>query len=79
LLVGQSYGAYLARGIIYRKPALVDGLFMLCPLIIADRKMRNVSQHTPLIVEGKLLKGLTAEQRKDFESIAVIQTRQMWE
>ena len=31
VLAGQAYGGYLARGIVYSKPALVDGL-LLCHL-----------------------------------------------
>ena len=32
LLVGQSYGAYLARGVAARRPDIVLGLALLCPV-----------------------------------------------
>jgi pimeloyl-ACP methyl ester carboxylesterase len=34
-LAGESDGGYLARGIIQRKPELVDGLLLICPMVIA--------------------------------------------
>lgn len=42
LLVGQSYGCYLALGILSRVYESVDGIFFLCPCLITDRKKRNL-------------------------------------
>ena len=36
VLAGESYGAYLARGIVQRKSELVDGLLLICPLVIVN-------------------------------------------
>jgi pimeloyl-ACP methyl ester carboxylesterase len=40
-LAGFSYGGYLARGVISRKFELVDGLLLICPVIIAQQSKRN--------------------------------------
>jgi pimeloyl-ACP methyl ester carboxylesterase len=41
-LAGYSYGGYLARGVISRKFELVDGLLLICPVIIAQHSKRNL-------------------------------------
>lgn len=78
-LVGSSYGGYLARGMVYRRPALVDGLLMICPAVIADRKKRTLPQHVALVRDARFMDGLEPNQRKLFESLAVVQTKRTWE
>lgn len=78
-LVGSSYGAYLARGVVYRKPALVDGLLMICPAVVADRKKRTLPQHVALVRDAKFMDRLEPSQRELFESFAVVQTKRTWE
>jgi len=78
-LVGSSYGGYLARGVIYRKPTLVDGLLMICPAVVADRKKRTLPQHVALVRDAKFMDSLEPSQRELFESFAVVQTKRTWE
>jgi pimeloyl-ACP methyl ester carboxylesterase len=78
-LAGSSYGAYLARGIIHRNPALVDGLLMICPTITPDQATRSVPPHVTLVRDAELMDGLEPSQRGLFESFAVVQTRRTWE
>jgi pimeloyl-ACP methyl ester carboxylesterase len=49
VLAGHSLGAYLARGVIYHRAHLIDGLFMAVPVIAAEDSRRIVPQHTILI------------------------------
>lgn len=79
LLVGESYGAYLARGVACRKRDLVQGLLLICPLITADRKKRTLPRHITLLEDSALLSSLKPEEAEDFKSIAVVQTPQIWE
>ena len=79
LLVGESYGGYLARGIIYKIASKVEGLFLLCPAIIADNKKRNVPVHTILKKDDKLLSQLEQSDAEDFSSIQVVQSISIWE
>ena len=38
LLVGESYGGYLARGILSQQVKKVDGLMLLCPVVIPENE-----------------------------------------
>ena len=78
-LVGSSYGAYLARGVIYRKPALVDGLLMICPTVTTNLAKRTVPPHVTLVRDAAFMDSLEPGQREPFESFAVVQTRRTWE
>ena len=62
LIVGQSYGGYLSRGVIYKMQDRVDGVLLVCPVIIADNKKRNVPQHIVLVKDNKLLSKLTPKE-----------------
>ena len=55
LLVGESYGGYLSRGIVNKIANRVDGLLLLCPAIIADFEKRNIPAHIVLKRDDKLL------------------------
>jgi len=78
VLVGESYGAYLARGVACRKRAMVDGLLLICPCVIAEREKRNLPKHVTLVEDPALLSSLQSKEADDFKSIAVVQTPQTW-
>lgn len=48
VLVGHSLGAYHARGVIYHRANLIDGLFMAVPIIKAEDSKRTVPPHVIL-------------------------------
>ncbi len=55
LLAGESYGGYLARGIVLRLTNRVAGLFLLCPCIVAQVKQRTLPPHAVLRRDATLL------------------------
>lgn len=73
LLAGESYGGYLARGIIYKLCERVDGLLLICPVVIADSNLRNVPTHTALVKDKKMLSRLSPDEAEEFCGSAVIQ------
>jgi len=42
LVVSESYGSYLARGIIYKMTKFVEGALFICPVIKAEYDKRNL-------------------------------------
>ena len=79
LLTGESYGGYLARGIVHKIANKVDGLFLLCPAIIMDFKKRNVPSHIILKGDDKLLSQLEPSDAECFTSIQVVQSKKNWD
>ncbi len=78
-LVGESYGAYLARGIIRREPERVDGLMMVCPTVTPGRAGRTLPPHVTLASDDAFMAGLAPEDRERFGHFAVVQNRRTWE
>lgn len=79
LIAGESYGGYLARGVLYRMPERVDGMLLLCPTIIAEHKKRNTPAHTVLVPDNALLSALSREEADEFESMMVVQNAGIWQ
>jgi len=79
LLAGISYGGYLARGVIYKMPDRVDGVALICPMIIAEYKNRSVEEHVVLVKDNDLLSKLTSEDAEDFDSCFVVQSKKIYE
>jgi pimeloyl-ACP methyl ester carboxylesterase len=78
-LAGESYGGYLARGIVQRWPERVDGLFLLCPLVVAEHDNRDVPEFVVLKQDQAVLNQLSPKDREMFEAVAVVQTQATWE
>lgn len=79
LLAGYSYGGYLSRGIINKIANRVEGLLLLCPVIIADFKKRNNPTHIILKKDSKLLSELEPSDAEFFNSAHVIQSKSIWD
>jgi pimeloyl-ACP methyl ester carboxylesterase len=78
-LVGHSYAGYLARGIIYHRRQVVDGLLLLAPWIKYAQKERSVPEKVTLVEDPTLLTQLTPNEAEGFAFGAVVQNRKNWE
>jgi pimeloyl-ACP methyl ester carboxylesterase len=79
LLVGESYGGYLTRGIVYKMQDRIDGVALICPLIIPEYSKRNVPEHIVLVKDDILLAKLNSEEAEDFNSSVVVQSEEIYE
>ncbi len=79
LLAGESYGGYLARGVIHKKIELIDGLLLICPLIIPQANNRVLPENVTLVRDDNLISRLSEGDRREFESISVVQSQRIWE
>jgi pimeloyl-ACP methyl ester carboxylesterase len=71
VLVGHSYGAYLARGLAAARPDLVLGLALFCPLA---EQSRNVPAHDVVRQDDDAYDELGPEQRAGFDEYFVVRT-----
>jgi pimeloyl-ACP methyl ester carboxylesterase len=76
-VAGESYGGHLARGIVYRRPKSVDGLLLICPVVIADHSKRSLPPHVTLVKDGNLRLD-RSDEAEMFRSLAVIQNERHW-
>ena len=79
LVVGESYGAYLVRGLIFQEKSRILGAAFLIPAVIAEKSQRTVGNHTIIYQDRSFLSRLTHEERKDLEESAVIHTSSVWD
>ena len=77
LLAGESYGGYLAGGIVYKIANRVDGLLLLCPSTMGYKK-RNIPEHVVLKKDDNLLSQLEPSDAEMFTSIQVVQSQRIW-
>jgi pimeloyl-ACP methyl ester carboxylesterase len=78
VVAGTSAGAYLARGVVYRRSASVDGLLLGVPLIVADDAKRILPPHVTLVEDATLMSELQADEAEVLD-FAVVQSRKFIE
>ncbi|MEJ3744890.1 alpha/beta hydrolase [Actinomycetes bacterium KLBMP 9797] len=75
LLIGESYGGYLARALANARPAQVLGLALICPIgTIAENADRTVPERQVLRPDPDLLAALDDRTAAEFAEISVVQT-----
>ncbi|NEA32426.1 alpha/beta hydrolase [Streptomyces sp. SID13031] len=75
VLIGESYGGYLARGLVAERPGQILGLGLICPIGVAlEQADRTVPDHVTLECDPAVVATLTPEQVEEFAGMAVLQT-----
>jgi pimeloyl-ACP methyl ester carboxylesterase len=78
-LAAESYGCYHARAIVKKRPADVQGVLLLCPMIIPDREKRDRPGFRLMARDEEFCGTLPSRDRAKFEADMVVQTRRTWE
>jgi pimeloyl-ACP methyl ester carboxylesterase len=78
LLAGESYGGYLARGILRAREPLVEGLLLICPVAVQAPQPTHAPALRVLEQDTAFLASLSAEERQYFTGINVVQNERVW-
>jgi pimeloyl-ACP methyl ester carboxylesterase len=75
VVVGTSYGGYIARGLVYRRSASIDGLFVNVPVIVADFSERTLPEHAILVRDERVIAQARSENMNvdSLSQLAVVQ------
>jgi pimeloyl-ACP methyl ester carboxylesterase len=79
LVAGESYGGYLARGVIKARESRVDGLLLICPTAVQETRLDNAPALRVLEKDDVFLNSLSEEERQYFAGINVVQNKRVWE
>ncbi len=71
IVVGYSYGGYLAQGLLKKMSSRILGINLLCPVVVANRKYRNLPDKMNSIVENDYLTIQSNENDYGFSSMDV--------
>jgi len=79
LVAGESYGGYLARGVLRERAALVDGLLLICPVASQETLREHLPAFQVLEKDEAFLKNLSEEELQYFTGINVVQNQRVWD
>jgi len=72
VLVGQSWGGYLALAAACRHPELVAGLVLVCPMTVPEHAVRDVPVVAPPEIPAAVAAGADPGDLAEFRDIAVV-------
>jgi pimeloyl-ACP methyl ester carboxylesterase len=75
VLIGSSWGAYLALGLMNDRPDAIDGLMLTVPVVHAEHARRDAPPHTVLVNEPAAVADLQPGEEAWLE-LAVVRTRE---
>ena len=78
LVMGESYGGYLARGMVSQRASQIAGMVLLCPAVIPGYRTGRVEPLHVMEKDEAFLETLGEAERKSFELMNVILTEQVW-
>ena len=80
LVIGQSYGGYLSLGLLYHMQQEIDGVFLFCPCVIADKQNRTLPDKQIVSEDQNLIHSNSASTDFiDYMDYGVIITTETWD
>jgi len=77
VLAGSSAGAYMARGVVHRRPAAIDGLLLTVPMIHDRVAERQIPPHVTLVADPAIVSELTPDEADGLFPYIVVQDRRV--
>ncbi|MGV3464878.1 MAG: alpha/beta fold hydrolase [Heyndrickxia sp.] len=78
IIAGESYGGYLARGVIHKKKEKVLGAAFICPVIIPSPERRTVETHKIMKIDERFIEKLSKEELEDFRNNNIVLNEYTW-
>lgn len=78
LIVGESYGGYLTRGLIEKHKERILGAAFICPVIIPSAENRIVENHKIIRTDENFIRNLSKEELEDFKHAQVVLDEYNW-
>ncbi|MGA9078691.1 MAG: alpha/beta hydrolase [Halobacteriota archaeon] len=80
LVAGESYGGYLARGLVRSIPERLKGVLLICPVVVAERNRRDLPPRRVFVRDESFLASIAPnDQKKLFERVLVVQDKPRWD
>ena len=73
VVVGSSYGGYLARGLVHEQGAKMDGVFLMVPAVETDETKQHLPPQQVLVQDPLFLTALRPEDG-EFSKMVVVQS-----
>ncbi len=77
-IASESYGSYLARGLVKKFPHRVGGIMMLCPVVVPEPEERDLPEREILFRENEFYDSLSENDRSTCDRMLTIQTKDNW-
>ncbi|WP_127561724.1 alpha/beta fold hydrolase [Nioella ostreopsis] len=77
-IVGESRGSYIAQGLAYLRPDLVEGLCLIVPGGAPSSDTDRIPAHRVMVADPALRASLSAAERPRFDRL-VVQTAETWD
>ena len=79
LIMGESYGGYLSRGILSKMHSKIDGMVLLCPVVIPMHAKRDVPKNIVKFEDKKFMETINDKERKIFSKYSVIENKKVFQ
>ncbi|MEW6085676.1 MAG: alpha/beta hydrolase [Chloroflexota bacterium] len=77
LVVGESYGGYMARGVAHFKPDLIDGMFLIAPSVKPGAPDRQIPEKRIIHADVDFVVSLRPELQQALGEVATVHTREI--
>ena len=77
IIASESYGSYLARGVISKCIKKVRACLFLCPVIIPELSKRTLPKHEVFEVDKEFIATLKTKEAQEFQ-LCVFQNEKIW-